>query len=518
MYSLQHFDMSTLLFDPLTTTTVELQQRLVSGKLSSVQIIETYLTQIDAHNPALNAFISLAPRDALRSIAAALDDERAAGSLRGPFHGIPIVLKDSIMTASELGMPTTAGSFALVQAKCKKNAPLVEKLIDAGLIILGKANLTEFCGLKTSAMMPGWSAYGGQTLSPYVGQIEDNETILGHSSPGGSSTGPAVAIAAGFAPLSIGTETTGSIMVPASRNALYAIKPTVGDVDMRGVFSLSELYDAAGPMAKSTADLVPVTEILLGRKLTSAGQKNWQGLSVGFADPRVWNLGDSMCRQHEGTAEEMIETYELVVSMLKEAGGAIHYPVAVPDVSELTVDGKEAFMKIAFWDCKNRTIDNFLKEYEESPVRSLADIVKFNEEHKDDALPHPFPDQSDLHKCLANADEEEEIEFLKKGLRAKARQLLDSTFDTEGVSIIAAPTDSALLIHGAAAGYPTANVPLGILSYNGRAYGTCLIAKAGEEETLLQFMSIYENTLSPRPVPDLRKLSPIAGHKKIGPQ
>ncbi|KAL6833448.1 amidase signature enzyme [Trichoderma sp. SZMC 28015] len=507
--------MSTPLFDPLTTTTVELQQRLISGKLNSVQIIETYLTQIDAHNPALNAFISIAPRDGLRSIAAALDAERAAGSLRGPFHGIPIVLKDSIMTASELGMPTTAGSFALVQTKCKKNAPLVEKLIDSGLIILGKANLTEFCGLKTSAMMPGWSAYGGQTLSPYVGQIEDNETILGHSSPGGSSTGPAVAIAAGFAPLSIGTETTGSIMVPASRNALYAIKPTVGDVDMKGVFSLSELYDSAGPMAKSTDDLVPVIEILLGRKLPSAGQKDWQGLSVGFADPRVWNLGGSMCRQHEGTAEEMIETYELVVSKLKEAGGAIHYPVAVPDVSELTVGGKEAFMKIAFWDCKNRTIDNFLKEYEESPVRSLADIVKFNEEHKDDALPHPFPDQSDLHKCLDNADEEEEIEFLKKGLRAKARQLLDSTFDTEGVNIIAAPTDSALLIHGAAAGYPTANVPLEILSYNGRAYGICLIAKAGEEETLLRFMNVYENTLPPRPVPDLGKLSPIAGHKKI---
>ncbi|KAL7939304.1 amidase signature enzyme [Trichoderma chlorosporum] len=507
--------MATPPFAPLTTTTIELQQRLASGKLTSVQLIDTYLTQIEAHNPALNAFISLAPQDALRSIAATLDAERAAGALRGPLHGIPIVLKDSIMTASELGMPTTAGSFALVQAKCKRNAPLVQKLVDAGLIVLGKANLTEFCGLKTSAMMPGWSAYGGQTLSPYVGQIDDNETILGHSSPGGSSTGPAVAVAAGFAPLSIGSETTGSIMVPASRTALYAIKPTVGYVDMRGVFSLSELYDAVGPMAKSPQDLLPITELLLDRKLASADQKNWEGLSVGFVDPRVWNLGDSMCRQHKGTVEEMIETYEMTVSTLKEAGGAVHYPIAVPDVSELTVDGKEAFMKIAFWDCKNRTIDNFLKEYEESPVRSLADIIKYNEEHRDDALPHPYPDQNDLHKCLANADSEEEIEYLKKGLRAKARHLLDSTFDAEGVSIIAAPTDSALLIHGAAAGYPTANVPLGILSYNGRAYGTCLIARAGEEEVLLRFMNIYESTLSPRPVPDLGRLAPIAGYDRM---
>ncbi|RFU73057.1 amidase [Trichoderma arundinaceum] len=507
--------MSTSLFDPLTTTAVELQHQLVSGRLTSVQLVETYLAQIDAYNPSVNAFISLAPRDAIRNIAAALDAERAAGASRGPFHGIPIVLKDSIMTAPGLGMPTTAGSFALAEAKCKGNAPLVQKLVDAGLIILGKGNLTEFCGLKTSAMMPGWSAFGGQTLSPYVGEIEDNETILGHSSPGGSSTGSAVAVAAGFAPLSIGSETTGSIMVPASRAALYAIKPTFGDVEMRGIFSLSELYDVAGPLAKSPRDLVPLAELLLGRKLTSAGQKNWEGLSVGFVDPRIWNLGDSMCRQHEGTAQEMIDTYELTVSKLKEAGGVIHYPIAVPDVSELTVDGKEAFMPIAFWDCKNRTFDSFLKEYEESPVHSLADIIRFNAEHSDNALPHPYPDQQDLDRCLSNADAEEEIEFLKKGLRAKARQLLDNAFDIEGVNIIAAPTDSALLIHGAAAGYPTANIPLGILSYNGRAYGTCLIAKAGEEEALLRFMSIYESTLPPRPVPDLGRLVPIEGHRKI---
>ncbi len=171
--------------------------------------------------------------------------------------------------------------------------------------------------------MPGWSAYGGQTLSPYVGRLEIGEKVLGHSvsdclyyflllsssptkSPGGSSTGPAVAVASGFSPLSIGTETIGSIMVPASRAALYAIKPTVGSINIKGIFSLSAMYDSAGPMAKSPADLVPVMEILLGRPFSSAIQKDWNGLSIGFVDPTAWNLDEAMCRQFEGTAEEMV--------------------------------------------------------------------------------------------------------------------------------------------------------------------------------------------------------------------
>ncbi len=188
--------------DLLTTTAVDLQRLLEAGKTTNVQLIVDYLSQIEKHDPRLHAFISLAPRQLLLDVAAARDEERRKGHVRGPLHGIPIVLKDCFSTAPELGMGTTAGSWALVDARAKANSALAQRLLDQGLIILGKTNMTvrsrlfsaykvnlnrsssslqEFAGLKSSAMTPGWSAVGGQTLSPYVGAIAEGETILGHS-------------------------------------------------------------------------------------------------------------------------------------------------------------------------------------------------------------------------------------------------------------------------------------------------------------------------------------------------
>ncbi|KAH8898126.1 amidase signature enzyme [Thozetella sp. PMI_491] len=493
-------------FDPLTTNAADLQRRLEAKELTSVQIVETYLAQIETYNKYVNAFISITPRDIVVGIAAALDAERAAGSLRGPYQGIPIVLKDSIITSPELGMPTTVGSWVFSEGKTKGNAPLVQKLVDAGLIVLGKTNLSENCGFKTTWIMPGWSAYGGQTLSPYIGPIEEGEKVLGHSAPGGSSTGSAMAVASGFCPLSIGTETIGSVMVPASRAALYAIKPTIGSVEMKGVFSLCGMYDSVGPMAKTTADLVPVVETLLGRALPGVLQKNWDGLSVGFVDPKVWDLHESMCLPKEGTAEEMVEKYEAAVAEIRKSGGNVKYPVHPAKLEELTVDGQQVMMPISFWDFKNKEIPAFIAEYEECPVSSLADIVKYNEENKDKALPPPFPDQGDLVKAVENTTTEEEINKMKEGLRPKAIELLDGVFEKEGVDIMVGPTDGGLIIYAPAAGYPTANVPLGTLSYNGRPFGLTLIAKAGREDVLLRFMSAYEATFPDRPVPDMERL------------
>ncbi|KAK0655603.1 amidase signature domain-containing protein [Cercophora newfieldiana] len=217
-----------LFFDPFITNAADLQELLRQGIITSVRIVEEYLRQIDRHESSVNSFIAIAPRDGLLRIAARFDEERGRGDVRGPLHGLPIVLKDNFITADDLGMGTTAGSWALVGAKAKHNSVIAQKLIDAGLIILGKTNMTEFAGMKMTMMMPGRSAYGGQTLSPYVGPIEEGETLLGHSAPGGSSTGSAVAVASGFTPLAMGTETIGSIITPASRVALYALKPTAG--------------------------------------------------------------------------------------------------------------------------------------------------------------------------------------------------------------------------------------------------------------------------------------------------
>ncbi|KAK4241733.1 amidase signature domain-containing protein [Achaetomium macrosporum] len=492
-------------FDVLTTNATDLQHLLETGKTTSVQIVLAYLSQIERHEHQLHALISVASREALIAIAAERDEERLQqGRTRGPLHGMPVVLKDSFITASELGMGTTAGSCALVGAKASANSAVAQRLLDQGLIILGKTNMTEFAGMKMTGMTPGWSSAGGQTLSPYVGQIAADETLLGHTNPGGSSTGSAVAVAAGFSPLAMGTETIGSIVTPAIRAGLYAIKPTVGIQDIGGLYTLTDFFDSPGPMAKCAEDVLLMTEILLGQSFSRTGLRTWEGLSVGFLDPDVWKMAEEMCRQHEGTAEQMKIEYEAAVSKLEALGCAVKYPIHLADVTELTVDGVEAIMPIAFWEFKNICIPRFLSAFVESPVRTLADIVDFNNANQDKCLPPPYTKQDDLIKALKNTDDAAYIGRLKRGLRAAGRRILDQAFDSHGVDVIAALGDCSVCIHAAAAGYPIATVPLGQLRYNGRPFGLCMVAKANNEEALLRFMAAYESSgVSRRPVPSL---------------
>jgi len=295
-------DMSIPEFNPLVTTAWELQELLSGNILTSVEIIETYLAQIEQHNRRgrqLRALISVAPRHELLKIARQLDSERAHGRLRGPLHGIPIVVKDNIITDRSLGMDTTVGSYAFVGCVPKKNATIVDRLTRKGMIILGKANLTEFCGLKTPLMPPGWSAVGGQTQSPYIARhIAKKKLHWELSAPGGSSTGSAVSVAAGFSTLGIGTDTIGSLITPANRAALYALKPTVGEIPMDGVFTLSKTFDTAGGMAKSAKDLVHLIDALMlpsrhehGTRTVSHYFKikeDWGGLRIGFTEPTIW--------------------------------------------------------------------------------------------------------------------------------------------------------------------------------------------------------------------------------------
>ncbi|KAJ5789360.1 amidase signature enzyme [Penicillium psychrosexuale] len=487
-------------FNVLTTNAVDLQRLLEENKTTSAQIVEEYLTQIDRYEPALNALISPAPRDKVFATAKARDEERQKGQTRGSFHGIPIVLKDCFVTASELGMSTTAGSYAFVGAKASKNGAITQRLIDAGLIILGKANMTEFAGMKMTMMMPGWSAHGGQTLSPYVGKIGDNEKILGHSTPGGSSTGSAVAVAAGFSPLAMATETIGSIVTPSTRAGLYSLKPTTGVQDTTGLYTMTEFFDSPGPMAKSAADVRVLSEILLGHSLNSPHSGFWEGLSVSFLDPKIWCMSPDYCKQYEGTAEQMVDEYEETVSALRSGGCPVKYPIHCKDPSVLP----NTILPIAYWDFKNICIPRFIRSFDECSVTSVADIVKFNNENSGKALPAPFVEQNDLEGAMNTTEEEGKVDELKNDLRKAARDILDDLFDKEKINILAAPGDSPLCRYASAAGYPIATVPVGQLRYNDRPFGLCLVAQADEEETLLRFMGMYEKVAKPRPIPRFR--------------
>jgi amidase len=208
-------------------------------------------------------------------------------------------------------MGTTGGSIGLIGATSSRNAALVDRLLQAGMIVLAKANLTEFAGLKGTAITPGWSAVGGQTQSPFIeGGIKEGDTMLGHTAPGGSSTGPAVSVAAGFAPLAVGTETVGSVVLPAGRAGVYAFRAAYGSVPMHGVLHLTPDIDMIGTFGRCPEDLRELTACLQDRQnlLTTAAEIHSGNLSLGvaFADVKEWIFGQEVCPGDDSLQQQMV--------------------------------------------------------------------------------------------------------------------------------------------------------------------------------------------------------------------
>lgn len=296
----------------LTATATQLSRLLQEGHTTSHDIVQAYLAQIDQHNHAglqLHALISVNPATALAQ-AADRDRERAEGRIRGPLHGVPIIVKDAIITSRALGLPTTAGAVAFQDTYGRANAAIIESLLDQGMIILAKASMTEFCGLKATCITAGWSAVNGQTQSPYIaGGFRPDDLFIGRSGPGGSSSGSAVGVAAGFAPLALGTETSGSVCMPTNRAGLYSITVTQGSVPLEGVFSLSRDFDKIGAIARCPGDLAVVAHALSGVEYTPPA--GWTDVSVGFVDPLVWDAF-AFQKSPDPDVEQQIVGYVLV--------------------------------------------------------------------------------------------------------------------------------------------------------------------------------------------------------------
>ena len=296
--------------DVLRLTATEAQKLLQAGATTSVALVEAYLAQIEKHNHTglnLNAIISVAPRYDILQRAEQLDLERQKGNVRGPLHGIPFIIKDTFVTLPELGMPSTAGAPCFATGKPKRNAPVIQHLLDSGMLLLGKANLTEFCGMKMKGLTPGWSPMGGQTQSPYIfGGLEKDERLIGHSSAGGSSSGSAHGVAAGFAPISIGTECCGSLVTPANRAGLYGLKCGLGEVDGAGNLRYSDCIDCIGGMAKCAEDLSVFCAALMQRPKPFVTTGGFEGLRVAFTDVREWRLPEEICAFPNDTREQMV--------------------------------------------------------------------------------------------------------------------------------------------------------------------------------------------------------------------
>ncbi|PSN74128.1 amidase signature enzyme [Corynespora cassiicola Philippines] len=502
-------------FDPLTATAYELSELLNAQVLTSVEIVEAYLQQIELHNRRgrqLRALISVAPRHELVRIARRLDDERARGKRRGALHGVPVVLKDNIMTDANLGMDTTVGSYAFVGCIPKKNATIVDRLIRRGMIIMGKANMTEFCGLKNPSMPPGWSAVGGQCQSPYVARhIAKKKLHWELSAPGGSSTGSAVAVASGFCTLAVGTDTIGSLITPANRAALYALKPTVGEIPMDGIFSLSKTFDSAGGMAKTAKDLVALMDAMMlptskegDARIPSTCfriKEDFGGLRVGFTEPTIWKSWRKSGRINADAERFMLQKYDQVVKKLIDIGVDIVYPVELPPSQSLNLDGKNSFEPIVYSEFKECLAD-FIRQFKITKVHSLAEIINFNLEHPELTLPPSCPHQNDLMAALQSSTLRDQVRAARDHLRiAGGREGLDFLFADQQLDIVIAPGDAALSSLAAAAGYPTAACPLSALKLNGQPFGLTLASPPHTEHMLLHFLTAYEATFPPRALP-----------------
>nr|MBP6508823.1 glutamyl-tRNA amidotransferase [Opitutaceae bacterium] len=315
---------------PWAEATVEqLQAAMAEGRLTSLALTQAYLDRIaaiDRAGPRLNAVIELNP-DALE-IAAAADRERAAGRVRGPLHGIPVLIKDNIDTADRLH--TTAGSLALLAAKPRQDSTVVARLREGGAVLLGKTNLSEWANLRSTHSISGWSGRGGQTRNPYV--LDRN--------PSGSSSGSGAAVAANLCAVAVGTETDGSVVSPASVSGLVGVKPTVGLVSRAGIIPISASQDTAGPMTRTVRDAAVLLGVLAGRDSRDAAtQAIPENLPMDFTQglelPALKGARLGLVRGAMGLTPKTEAVLAAVVAALRAAGAEVVDPVAVASLKEL---------------------------------------------------------------------------------------------------------------------------------------------------------------------------------------
>ncbi|HTQ29059.1 MAG TPA: amidase family protein, partial [Puia sp.] len=292
---------------PLNEVTIDqLQQKMQRGELTSRSITEAYLQrieQVDKKGPALHAIIELNP-DAL-AMADNLDQERKGGKLRGPLHGIPVLVKDNINTGDS--MMTTAGSLALEGNKAAQDAFIIKKLREAGAVILGKTNLSEWANFRSTRSTSGWSSRGGQTKCPYY--LDRN--------PSGSSSGSGAAVAANLCAVAIGTETDGSVVSPASVNGLVGIKPTVGLASRSGIIPISFTQDTAGPMARTVRDAAILLGALTGVDEQDPATAKSAGYS--FTDYTKFLLTDGLKGKRIGVEKSFLKGHEGVVALYQQS-------------------------------------------------------------------------------------------------------------------------------------------------------------------------------------------------------
>ena len=478
----------------------ELQSLMEARAATSVGITSGYLARIRNIDKKLKSIIEINP-DAL-AIAAEMDKERRAGKVRGPLHGVPVVIKDNIDTADK--MKTTAGSLALLDAPTpKQDAFVVEQLRKAGAVIIAKTNLSEWANFRHTASSSGWSGRGGQTRNPYI--LDRNAC--------GSSSGTGAAIAANLAAVGIGTETDGSILCPSSINGLVGIKPTVGLVSRSGIIPIAASQDTAGPMTRTVADTALVLSALAGidpRDPATAdsrtkGRSDYQMfLDVnGLKGARI-----GVARDYWGnaSADKVMNT---ALEALKKAGAEL-IDVKFPNLSKFG-DAEFLVLQYEFKD----GLERYLAE-RGSQYKNLDDLIKFNKDNA--AKEMPYFGQATFEASAKKGDlSTKEYLDAKETCRKYAREEgIDKAMDDNKLDAIIAPSNAPTwpvdLINGdcfsgyinssampAVAGYPNITVPAGFARE--LPIGISFFGRAWSEPTLIKFAYAFEQATKARKPP-----------------
>ncbi len=449
--------------DLQTVTILQLQKALAAKQISSRALVKAYLARISAYDGHVNSIRALNP-NALR-IAGKLDAERAAGRARGPLHGVPVLLKDNINT---LDMPTTAGSIALKGSIPLAEATITTKLRDAGAIILGKTNLSEFANWVDLSMPNGYSSLGGQVRNPY--DMGD---------PSGSSSGSGVAGTMAFAAGTVGTETSGSILSPSTANSLVGIKPTTGLLSRYGILPLAPSFDTPGPMTRTVTDAA----LLLGA-MAGVDEKDARTADSGDA-PSDYSkfLDDSALKGVRlGFSSSSNVLFNAALEVLEKQGATL---VETDNLSNTSLAGLTEIGLIP--NEFKASLNQYLAELTPDTlrVRTLNDIVAYNEEHPDevkygqnlliasDAMPGVY------HPATAEAT-----------IRS-SRATIDATLLADDLDAIVAPGNTYANV-SAAAGYPTVVVPAGYANEGRNPFGLSFLADGFSEPRLISFAYDYE--------------------------
>ncbi|KAJ0711782.1 putative amidase signature domain-containing protein [Helianthus annuus] len=479
-------------------TIEDIQAAFKQNKLTSKELVDFYIQQIHKLNPIYRAVIEVNP-DAIHQAEKADQqrNDKAPNSCNG-LHGIPILVKDNIATKDKLN--TTAGSYALLNSVVPRDAGVVNKLREAGAVILGKASLSEWANFRSSFAPSGWNARAKQAVNPYVATLD----------PCGSSTGSAISVATNMVTVSLGTETDGSILCPSSANSVVGIKPTVGLTSRAGVIPISPRQDTVGPMGRNVADAVYVLDAIVGfdkndavatRKASKYIPKGGYLKHLNLDGLKGKRLGIMRAYLYFGFANdtETLNKFEKHFDILRQNGAILIENLEIINFNHIIsmFNGENIALSAEF----KLSLNAYLKKLVASPVRSLADVIAFNKKHADLEKINDYPQDLFLAAEKTNGIGKLEKEALINLAKA-SKYGFEKLMNDNNLDALVTPysNGSSVLAIG---GYPGISVPAGY-DKNGGPYGICFGGLKGSEPTLIEIAYGFEQATNFRKCPAIK--------------